>query len=245
MLQDLQKFAVAMLLLTAARGAPADENAPVGTGSASVSVAPEAGANPLPLLDGSEADDLDALLDLADEDLGQVSRVNVTAPSLDMEVTSVSRRKSTVGRPPAAVFVITQEMIRRSGATSIPEVLRMAPGVRVARISSHQWAISIRGFGGLYSNKLQVQIDGRSIYTPLFGGVVWAAQDIPLTEIERIEVIRGPGASVWGANAVNGIINIMTKHTEQTEGLQVRGGTGTYERGFTNIQYGTRIGERT
>ena len=115
MLQDLQKFAVAMLLLTAARGAPADENAPVGTGSASVSVAPEAGANPLPLLDGSEADDLDALLDLADEDLGQVSRVNVTAPSLDMEVTSVSRRKSTVGRSPAAVFVITQEMIRRSG----------------------------------------------------------------------------------------------------------------------------------
>lgn len=113
-----------------------------------------------PLLDGAEADYLDALLDLVEEDFGRVAKVNVTAPSLSVEVTTVSRKASTVGRSAAAVFVISNDMIRRSGATSVPEVLRMAPGVQVARITAHQWAISIRGFNGLYSNRLQVQVDG-------------------------------------------------------------------------------------
>ena len=122
----------AALLLMAVSVLSANEN----TLRSSEDVVSETGSNPLPSLDGSEADDLDALLELADEDLGQVSRVNVTAPSLDIEVTTVSRKKSTVGRSPAAVFVITQDMIRRSGATSVPEALRMAPGVQVARISS-------------------------------------------------------------------------------------------------------------
>lgn len=201
------------------------------------------GGDPFPPLDGGEADDLDALLNLADTDFSRVANVDVTAPSLNVEVTTVSRKKSTVGRSPAAVFVISKEMIRRSGATSVPEVLRMAPGVQVARMSSHQWAVSIRGFNGIYSNKLQVQIDGRSIYTPLFGGVFWSAQNIPLTEIERIEIIRGPGASVWGANAVNGIINIITKRADDTQGLLVQGGTGTMEHGFTTIRYGAELGD--
>ena len=197
--------------------------------------------DPLP---GTEAaDDLDALLELADNDFGQVARVNVTAPSLNVEVTTVSRKKSTVGRSPAAVYVISSEMIRRSGAQSIPEVLRMAPGVQVSRITGHQWAITIRGFNGLYSNKLQVQIDGRSAYTPLFGGVLWGTQGVPLSEIDRIEVIRGPGASVWGANAVNGIINIITKRAEETQGVFVQGGTGTMERGFTTLRYGTKLSD--
>lgn len=194
-----------------------------------------------PLLVGSEADDLDALLDLAEEDFGQVAQVNVTAPSLDVEVTTVSRKASTVGRSAAAVFVISEEMIRRSGAINVPQVLRMAPGVQVAQISAHQWAISIRGFNGLYSNRLQLQVDGRSLYTPLFGGVIWGSQDVPLSEIERIEIIRGPGASVWGANAVNGIINIMTKSAKDTEGLLIRAGTGTVENGMGNVRYGTEL----
>lgn len=194
-----------------------------------------------PLLDGTEADDLDALLDLAEEDFGRVAKVNVTAPSLNVEVTTVSRKVSTVGRSAAAVFVISNEMIRRSGATNVPDVLRMAPGVQVARITAHQWAISIRGFNGLYANRLQVQIDGRSVYTPLFGGVIWSSQDVPLTEIERIEIIRGPGASVWGANAVNGIINVMTKNARTTQGTLVQAGTGTIERGIGNVRYGAEL----
>ncbi|MEP3481194.1 MAG: TonB-dependent receptor [Fuerstiella sp.] len=192
---------------------------------------------------GAEADDLDALLDLVEEDFGRVAKVNVTAPALNVEVTTVSRKASTVGRSAAAVFVISSDMIRRSGATTVPDVLRMAPGVQVARITAHQWAISIRGFNGLYSNRLQVQVDGRSIYTPLFGGVIWGNQDVPLTEIERIEIIRGPGASVWGANAVNGIINIITRNSKTTQGLLLQAGTGTVERGMGTARYGTELTE--
>ena len=223
--------------LTAVAAAPDEEKA------ATLAEDPDDDAH-LPL-NGEEADDLDALLDLADKDFSQVARVDVSAPSLNTEVTTVSRKKSTVGRSPAAVFVISQDMIRRSGATSIPEVLRMAPGVQVARISSHQWAVSIRGFNGLYSNRLQVQIDGRSVYTPLFGGVFWSIQNIPLADIQRIEVVRGPGGTVWGANAVNGIINVITKDAEATQGMLLQGGGGTMERGFGTVRYGTQLGEGT
>ena len=224
----------------------------------SVSVAPgQSGLErpPMPVGDvppskaPAEPGSLDKLLDMADKDLGQLSQVRVAGAtgsvSLDMPVSSVSRQESTVGKSPAAVFVITNEMIRRSGALSIPEVLRMAPGVEVARIDSSRYAISIRGFNSRFSNKLLVQIDGRSVYTPLFGGVFWDAQDVVLEDVEQIEVIRGPGATVWGANAVNGIINIITKNASETQGVYVQAGGGTYEHGFTTGRYGGRMGKDT
>ena len=195
-------------------------------------------------VDGNLAsDELDELLDLAEGDVRQLTKVNVAAPALDIEVTTVSRQKSTIGRSPAAVFVITNEMIRRSGARSIPEALRLAPGVQVARLDSNKWAISIRGFNGRFANKLLVQIDGRSVYTPLFAGVFWDVQDVLLEDIDRIEVIRGPGATVWGANAVNGVINIITKSTEDTQGSYFNAGAGTEERGFASARYGGRLSD--
>ena len=188
-------------------------------------------------------DDLDDILKLADESLESLSTRDVVVPAMDMEVSTVSRTESTVGRSPAAVFVVTNEMIRRSGARSVPEVLRMVPGVQVARIDANKWAVTIRGFNGRFANKLLVQIDGRSVYTPLFGGVWWDAQDVVLEDIERIEVIRGPGATVWGANAVNEIINVITKRTSDTQGAYVQGGAGTEELGFATARYGGRIGD--
>lgn len=195
-------------------------------------------------LDGLlEGDELDELLDLAEGDVEQLARVNVVAPALELEVTTVSRQKSTIGRSPAAVFVITNDMIRRSGVRSIPEALRLAPGVQVARLDANKWAISIRGFNGRFANKLLVQIDGRSVYTPLFAGVFWDVQDVLLEDIDRIEVIRGPGATVWGANAVNGVINIITKSTEDTQGSYFHAGAGTEERGFAAARYGGRLSD--
>ena len=169
-------------------------------------------------LDADEEDDLDDLLDLADKDVGNLSQVQVAprsqplvsapaateqppsqlAPTLNTPVSTVERKQSTVGKTAAAVFVITNEMIRRSGARSVPEALRMAPGVQVARIDANKWSISMRGFNSRFSNKLLVQIDGRSVYNPLFGGMFWDAQTVLLEDVERIEVIRGPGGTVWG-----------------------------------------------
>ena len=145
---------------------------------------------------------------------------------LDMEVTTVTRTESTVGESPAAVSVISQEDIRRSGATTIAELFRRVPGMNVARIDNNKWAISARGFNDRFSNKLLVQMDGRTIYDPIFAGVYWNAVDYPLGDIERIEVIRGPGASLWGANAVNGIINIITKSALKTRGGRLSAGGG-------------------
>jgi iron complex outermembrane receptor protein len=190
----------------------------------------------------SASSKLDKLLDLAEKDLGQLSQVRVSgmtgSPSLDTPVSTVSRQPSTIGRTPAAVYVVTNEMIRRSGAKTIPDVLRLVPGVNVARIDANTWSISIRGFGWRFSNKLLVQIDGRTIYTPLFGGVYWDEQDVLLEDVERIEVVRGPGATVWGSNAVNGIINIVTKNSKDTQGTYVESGTGTEELGYVNMRYG-------
>ncbi|MGH8639251.1 MAG: TonB-dependent receptor plug domain-containing protein, partial [Burkholderiales bacterium] len=138
----------------------------------------------------------------------------------------------------AAVHVITVEDIRRSGARSIPEALRLAPNLQVARANSRSWAISARGFSAPFSNKLLVLIDGRSVYSPLFAGVFWDAQDTLLEDVERIEVISGPGASLWGANAVNGIINIITKPARDTQGVLAYGGTGTEERLLGGFRYG-------
>ena len=195
-----------------------------------------------------DAGSLDKLLDLADKgDVGQLSQVKVSgqtgSASLDMPVSSVARQDSTVGKSPAAVFVITNEMIHRSGAVCIPDVLRMVPGVQVAQISSDEWAISSRGLNSQYSNKLLVQIDGRTVYDLLFGGVIWDVQDVMLEDVERIEVIRGPGATIWGSNAVNGVINIITKKAQDTQGTLIQGGAGSHERGFTNARVGGRVGQ--
>src|ERR1700680_420600 len=136
---------------------------------------------------------------------------------MNIQVTSVSKKEQRLSSAGAAVFVIAEEDIRRSGATNIPDLLRMVPGVQVARIDANAWAISIRGFNTRYSNKVLVLIDGRSVYSPSFSGVFWDQQAVPLEDIERIEVIRGPGSAVWGANAVNGVINIITKSSKATE----------------------------
>ncbi len=136
---------------------------------------------------------------------------------MNVDVTSASKKEQKLSKVPAAIFVITQEDIHRSGATNIPDLLRMVPGLDVAQINPSTWAISARGFNGEYSNKLLVLIDGRTVYTPIFSGVFWDAQDVPLDSIERIEVIRGPGAAVWGTNAVNGVINIITKSAGETQ----------------------------
>ena len=164
---------------------------------------------------------------------------------MNIEVTSVSRRSQKVSEVAAAVFVITQNDIRRSGATSIPEALRMAPGVQVARIGTDKWAVSIRGFNGRFANKLQVLMDGRSVYNPLFSGVQWEQLDTLMEDIDRIEVIRGPSAAVWGANAVNGVINIITKKAAETQGFFLTAGGGSFEQGFVGARYGGKIDENT
>jgi iron complex outermembrane receptor protein len=138
----------------------------------------------------------------------------------DVEVTTTSKEPEEVWKTAAAVYVLTQEDIRRSGATSIPELLRLVPGVQVSRIDDNDhWAVGIRGFADQFSKSMLVLIDGRSLYTPLFAGVYWALQDgLLLEDVERIEVIRGPGATIWGANAVTGVINIITKNASDTHG---------------------------
>ncbi|HEV7512704.1 MAG TPA: TonB-dependent receptor [Candidatus Acidoferrum sp.] len=155
-----------------------------------------------------------------------------------VEVTTTSKEPETVWRTPAAIYVITQEDIRRSGATSIPEVLRLVPGVEVARIDSNQWAVGIRGFGSSFSKSVLVLIDGRSVYTPLFAGVYWDVQNVLLEDVERIEVIRGPAGTVWGANAVNGVINIITKSSKDTHGGLAAVSGGNVEQGSGRFHYG-------
>ena len=161
---------------------------------------------------------------------------------MDAEVTSVSKKQERLLNAASAIYVITQEDIRRSGFTSIPEALRMVPGVDVARIDGNKWAISIRGFNGQFSNKLLVLIDGRTVYTTTFSGVFWDIQDTLLEDVDRIEVIRGPGATLWGANAVNGVINIITKTASDTQGALVTAGGGTEEHVFTGVRYGGMLG---
>lgn len=162
---------------------------------------------------------------------------------MKVEVTSVSKKKEKRQEAAAAVFVLTQEDIRRSGAMNIPDALRLVPGISVGRIDSSQWGVASRGFNGAFANKLLVLIDGRSVYTPLDAGVFWDVQDVMLEDIERIEVVRGPGGAVWGANAVNGVINIITKKASDTQGGLLTGGAGTEEKGFGAIRYGGKAGE--
>src|SRR5207245_8478566 len=161
---------------------------------------------------------------------------------MNLEVTSVSKRPERLSQTASAIQVITQEDIRRSGASSLPEVLRLASNLQVAQIDSHEWAISARGFNSTTANKLLVLIDGRTVYTPLYSGVFWDVQDVPLGDVDRIEVISGPGATLWGANAVNGVINVITKRARETQGLVVSGGGGTELRGFGTTRYGGALG---
>lgn len=161
---------------------------------------------------------------------------------LDAEVMSVSKRSETVSTAPAAVYVITHDDIARAGVLTIPDALRMAPGVQVAQADSNSWAISIRGQNSILANKILVMIDGRTVYNPLFAGTYWEAQDVMMEDIDRIEVIRGPGGTLWGANAVNGVINIITRKTSETEGNLITAGYGMHEQGFTSARHGGSFG---
>lgn len=151
---------------------------------------------------------------------------------LNVPVTSVSRKAQRVATAPAAVYVITQEDIRRSGAQTVPDLLRIVPGLTVARINAYSWSISARGGLGQFASKMQVMIDGRSVYNRLFSGVYWDTQDLLLEDIDRIEVVRGTGPVSWGSNAVNGVIHIITRSSKATQGSIVVAGTGSKERLF-------------
>lgn len=156
----------------------------------------------------------------------------------NIEVTSVSRAPERLLDAPAAITVITNEEIRRSGATSIPEALRLADNLQVAQKNSHDWGISARGFNTELANKMLVMIDGRTVYSPLFSGVFWDRQDYLLEDIERIEVVSGPGGTLWGVNAVNGVINIITKSSKETQGTYIETGLGNKLRNSTSLRYG-------
>ncbi|HEV2197888.1 MAG TPA: TonB-dependent receptor [Candidatus Acidoferrum sp.] len=164
---------------------------------------------------------------------------------MNVEVTSVSKKEQKLSKTAAAIFVITQEDIRRSGATNIPDLLRMVPGMDVAQINGSTWAIGSRGFNQQFANKLQVMVDGRSVYSPTFSGVFWDTLDLPLVDIERIEVIRGPGGSIWGANAVTGVISIFTKKASETLGTLVEAGGGNFQQEVGMLQYGGAVGKAT
>jgi iron complex outermembrane receptor protein len=173
--------------------------------------------------------ELDRMLTLSLQDL------------LSVEVSSVSRKSESIRKSAAAVYVVTADDIRRSGAASIPEALRLVPGVNVARINSNQWAVGIRGFMGRFNDKLLVQMDGRTVYRPSFSGTYWEELDTYLPDIERIEVIRGPGATLWGSNAVNGIINIVTRSSVETRGTQVSAGVGTDTEALLGVRHGAKL----
>ncbi|MBF0507465.1 MAG: TonB-dependent receptor [Deltaproteobacteria bacterium] len=181
------------------------------------------------------------------EAAGKEPPTNLSSLSLqelmEIEIVSAAKKPETVSESAAAVYVITQDDIRRSGATCIPEALRLAPGVEVARIDTNQWAITIRGFNQFFSSKLLVMIDGRTIYTHLFSGVYWDQQDTLMEDIDRIEVVRGPGAALWGANAVNGVINIITKKSKDTQGGLATVSGGNQERFSSGLRYGGKIDE--
>ncbi|HRF44877.1 MAG TPA: TonB-dependent receptor [Candidatus Competibacteraceae bacterium] len=164
---------------------------------------------------------------------------------MQIKVVSATKVEEALQDIASAVFVITADDIRRSGVTNVMEALRLAPGVEVARVDSSRWAITIRGFNGRFANKLLVLIDGRSVYTSQFSGVYWELQDLFLPDIKRIEVIRGPGGSLWGANAVNGVINIITKNSEDTQGGLVTLTAGNEERAIAGVRYGGTLGDNT
>jgi iron complex outermembrane receptor protein len=167
---------------------------------------------------------------------------NLTLEQLvNVKVTSVSKKETELFASPAAISVITQEDIRRNGFTSIPDALRLVPGMDVGQISASQWAVSSRGFNNQFADKLLVLVDGRSVYNPGFSGVIWEIEDLVMEDLDRIEVIRGPGAALWGDNAVNGVINIITKSARETQGALVSTSFGTDEQSITSLRYGGQL----
>jgi iron complex outermembrane receptor protein len=189
----------------------------------------------LPFPPGAIAADADQQRDLTSMSLEELARTKVS---------SVSKTDEPRFRTPAAVQVVTAEDIRRAGATSIVEALRLAPGVHVARINSNQWAVGIRGFTSRLARSQLALMDGRSLYTPLFAGTYWETQDTLLEDVERIEIVRGPGGTLWGANAVSGIVNIITRNTRDTQGWFVSAGGGNEERAFLRARYGGAIADK-
>ena len=180
-----------------------------------------------------------------------VVRAQVAAPDLanatleelmDIQVTSAARKSQRAEDVPAAIYVITGRDIRQSGLMTLPEILRLAPGVQVAQVSASKWAVSIRGFNSPFSNKLLVLIDGRSVYSRAFSGVFWDLNEVMVSDIDRIEVIRGPGGVAWGANAVNGVISIITRPATEQQGLDLRLSAGTFARAGLGIRYGGTFG---
>src|ERR1039457_6927099 len=163
---------------------------------------------------------------------------------MKIEVTSVYKKEQKISQAAAAISVITQEDIQRLGATNIPDLLRMVPGLDVAQINANTWAISARGFNSQFANKMLVLIDGRAVYTPLLGGVSWETLDVPVEAIDRIEVILGPGGTIWGANAVNGVINIITKKATDTLGGVLTTGGGTQNQGSGTARFGAKLGDK-
>ncbi len=180
---------------------------------------------------------------VSDEDAAAMLKQLSLEELTGLTVVSVSKTEQKLSNTPAAVFVITNEDIRRSGATNIPDALRMVPGLHVGVIDGNKWAITSRGFNGRFANKLLVLLDGRSVYSPLYSGVLWQQLDTILEDIDRIEVIRGPGATVWGANAVNGVINIITKKATDTQGGLVGVGAGNNPQHLTQARYGGMAGD--
>jgi iron complex outermembrane recepter protein len=162
---------------------------------------------------------------------------------LEIQVALISRTPEKLGNVPAAVYALTAEDLRRAGVRSLPDALRLVPGVQVARVDANKWAITARGFNNQFANKLLVLIDGRSVYSPLFSGVFWEAQDVLVEDVERIEVIRGPGGTLWGTNAVNGIINVVTRSARDTEGTLAQAGGGFPQTGWAAVRHGRSLGE--
>lgn len=184
-------------------------------------------------IDGSRTNTLSSrLAEMSIEQLGEVEVISLT---------SLFKKETKLEQAPAAAAVVTSDDIRRLGITSIPEALRMVPGMDVARIDSHEWAVSARGFNAQFANKLLILEDGRSIYGPAYGGVNWGMQDMMLEDLDRIEVIRGPGASLWGANAVNGVVNVISKSSRDTQGLLVSATGGTEDQPGVAVRYGGQL----
>ncbi|HWD90758.1 MAG TPA: TonB-dependent receptor [Verrucomicrobiae bacterium] len=177
----------------------------------------------------------------------EVTKTNIDISELPLEQllkmdVTILKGHETLSQTPAAISIVTSDDIRRSGAMNIPEALRQVPGMEVARVDASEWAVSARGFNDVFANKLLVLQDGRTVYSPVFSGVFWDVQGAMMEDIDRIEVIRGPGSTVWGANAVNGVINVISKSAKDTQGLLVSAGGGNIDQAFVNARYGGQFG---
>jgi len=187
-------------------------------------------------------DEVGRVAGAATADLAELSTLSIE-DLLRTEVSSVLKHSSELLEAPAATTVLRREDIQRLGATTLPDLLRTVPGLHVAQIDGNKWGVSARGFNGFFGSKLLVLVDGRSIYNSVYSGVFWDAYDVPLEDVARIEIVRGPGAALWGANAVNGVINIVTRSAHETQGGQVTVAAGNVEKGLANVRWGSTTEE--